>query len=269
MIVFPNSKLNLGLNITGKRRDGYHNLETVFYPIPLRDVLEAVPADDFSFAVSGLQVQAEPENNLCVRAVRILESEFPLCSHIKLHLHKVIPMGSGLGGGSADAAFTLELLNRKFNLALPIEKLLDYALQLGSDCPFFIVNQPCFATGRGEFLQKINLDLKDYSILIVNPGTSIDTSWAFSQLDLETPGESIQKIIDEPPEKWRDRLVNDFEEPVFNAHPELKSIKNTLYDSGAIYASMTGSGSTMYGLFKKKQVPRLFEDSHYMMRVFE
>ncbi len=269
MIVFPNCKINLGLHIIGKRNDGYHYLETVFYPLPFTDMLEAISADNFKFTTSGVPIESEPANNLCLKALHLLQKDFPQCTGLKLHLHKAIPIGAGLGGGSADAAFTLVLMNRKFNLGLTTEKLLDYALQLGSDCPFFIINQPCFASGRGEFLQKINLSLEDYSFLVVNPGITVSTTRAYSQLKPSTPAESIKQLIQQPPETWKNILLNDFEKPVFEAHSEIRSIKETLYHSGAIYASMSGSGSTVFGMFRKKQLPQIFDDKQYLVKKIE
>ena len=250
MITFPNCKINLGLNITGKREDGYHNLETVFFPLPFTDVLEILPSDSFEFAVTGLSISTD--DNLCIKAYNLLKKDFPDLSSVKMHLHKAIPLGAGLGGGSSDAASTLSLLNEKFNLNLKTETLIDYALRLGSDCPFFIINKPCFATGRGEILQHINIDLSNYKILIVNPEIHIDTKWAFSKITPKQPSVSIKEIVSQPIETWKKQLQNDFEVPVFAEYPEIKKIKECLYNNGAIYTSMSGSGSTVYGIFKKE-----------------
>ncbi len=265
MLVFPNAKINLGLKIIRKRSDGYHDIETVFYPLPLTDILEIIASRNNSFAVSfttsGNKIDIDPQKNLCIKAYNLLKQDQPTLPHISMHLHKSIPMGAGLGGGSSDAAFTLQLLNRKFNLGLNKEKLLDYAIRLGSDCPFFIVNKPCYATGRGELLQAIPLDLSAYKFLIVYPGIHVSTEWAFSvskpsdasrdaNLD-QSRKASDGSIILKPIETWKDLLINDFEEPVFSQYPEIKKIKENLYKAGAIYASMSGSGSTVYGIFKK------------------
>jgi 4-diphosphocytidyl-2-C-methyl-D-erythritol kinase len=173
---------------------------------------------------------------------------------VQIHLHKVIPAGAGLGGGSADGAFTLKLLNQQFNLDLSTKKLIDYALQLGSDCPFFIINKPCYATGRGEILEPINLDLSAYKFILINPGIKVSTAWAFAQLSEAPPkeGTTLKQIIQQPVETWKNNLTNDFEEPVFKHFPEIKIIKEKLYETGAVYASMSGSGSTVYGIFKKE-----------------
>jgi 4-diphosphocytidyl-2-C-methyl-D-erythritol kinase len=216
MIFFPNAKLNLGLRILRKREDGYHDLQTIFYPIAIRDALEILPSKDLSLKVTGLSVNGDIEDNLCIKAYRLLKKDNSHLPPVSIHLHKTIPMGAGLGGGSADAAFTLRLLNEKFELGLSQEQLINYALVLGSDCPFFIVNEPCLAKGRGEELKRIELDLTGYAFVLVNPGIHIDTAWAYSNLkadqsdEAHNPEQSIQKS----PEDWKDTLKNDFEETV-------------------------------------------------------
>lgn len=276
MVVFPNCKINLGLHVVRKREDGYHDLETIFYPLPLRDVLEVVkretangkPEEQFrpvTLHMSGLPVQGKPEDNLCIKAYELLKKDFPQLGDIHMFLHKVIPMGAGLGGGSADGAFALQLLNDKFQLNIAHEKLLDYSLQLGSDCPFFIINKPCFASGRGELLQGIQLDLSSYSFLVVHPGIHINTGWAFSQLTPAPPPQSLQNSIQQPVNSWRAVLKNDFEAPVCKQYPELQTIKDKLYEAGALYVSMTGSGSCFYGIFQKEQAPSLQWPSNYMV----
>lgn len=268
MIAFPNCKINLGLHITRKRADGFHDLETVFYPLPLKDAIEITgrpvtaqgfplqegPADVELF-MSGLPVLGEPVDNLCVKAWHLLKKDFPQLPPIQLYLHKAIPMGAGLGGGSANAAFTLQLLNDKFRLGLSREQLLDYSLQLGSDCPFFIINQPCIATGRGELLQTLPLDLSGYSFLLVYPEVHINTKWAFEQITPAPTATPISEVISQPIHSWKDTLVNDFEAPVCQQHPALQNIKESLYAAGAIYASMTGSGSSFYGIFPAGKAP--------------
>lgn len=255
MVAFPNCKINLGLNIISKRADGYHDIESVFYPLPLHDAIEVIKSGKEEFTTSGLIVNGGIEENLCVRAYRLLQNHFPHLPPVKMHLHKKIPMGAGLGGGSANASFMLKLLNEKFHLQLPVEKLLDYSLQLGSDCPFFIVNKPALATGRGEFLQTIPLDLSAYTFLLVQPPIHINTKWAFSQLGTPVDKKSVKDIIRQPIGTWKNELVNDFEGPVCAHHPELQSIKEKLYDAGAVYASMSGSGSCFYGIFPKNMAP--------------
>ena len=269
MITFPNCKINLGLNVILKRQDGYHNIETVFYPIPLTDVLEIVPQDGLKtvspsrkqasaiFNTTGLPINGAAGKNLCIKAYELLQQDFPKIPPVQIYLHKAIPIGAGLGGGSADGSFTLKMLNEKFSLKLSMEQLLDYALQLGSDCPFFILNRPCFATGRGEFLENIDINLEAYSFIIINPGIHINTAWAFQQLKPALPKKSIKDIVAQPVQTWKNELSNDFEEPIFRHHPELAAIKTTLYESGAIYASLSGTGSCLYGIYPKNSVPQL------------
>jgi 4-diphosphocytidyl-2-C-methyl-D-erythritol kinase len=253
MIVFPNCKINLGLHVLNKREDGFHNLETVFYPLPFKDALESITSSntEIEFTGTGLAVDGSTADNLCVKAYHLLKKDFPQLTSIKIHLHKAIPMGAGLGGGSADAAFMLKMLNEKFKLNLSTAKLLNYALQLGSDCPFFIINKPCFATGRGEILEEINIDLSAYKIVLINPGIHINTGWAFSNITPALPEKSLNEIIQQPIHTWKEDLKNDFETPVFAAHPAIKEIKDTLFAQGAVYAAMSGSGSTVFGIFKQ------------------
>lgn len=267
MISFPNCKINLGLNIISKREDGFHDLETIFYPIAINDVLEIVqqpaPTTDVAFTSTGLPISGNVTDNLCVKAYHLLKNDFPDLPAIDMHLHKAIPMGAGLGGGSADGAFTLKLLNDKFQLGLTNEQLAGYALQLGSDCPFFIYNQPCFAEGRGEKLEPITLDLSGYSFVIINPGIHVNTGWAFSQITPRKLSVPVKDIIHQPLTQWRELLTNDFEQPVFTRHPEIMAIKENLYAQGAVYASMTGSGSTVYGIFEKTANFPVFKESPY------
>ena len=251
MVAFPNCKINLGLNIVSKRNDGYHDIETFFYPVQLKDALEIIEKENIQFSISGSLVDGEYSDNLCLKAYQLLKNDFPKLAPIQMHLHKAIPIGAGLGGGSADAAFTLKLLNKKFDLSLPEKQLMKYALQLGSDCPFFISNKACFATGRGEILEQINLDLSPFKIIVVYPGIHISTSWAFSKVTPVVPVKSIKEIIQQPISTWKEELKNDFEKPVFTKYPEIKKIKEELYKEGAVYASMSGSGSAVYGIFEK------------------
>lgn len=273
MVVFPNCKINLGLRIIRKRNDGYHDLETVFYPIPLTDALEVIRVSgadtDIAFQSSGLPISGDSTNNLCVKAYQLLKKDFPQLGPVQMHLHKVIPMGAGLGGGSSDGAFALQLINDLFHLQLSKEQLIGYALQLGSDCPFFILNQPCFASGRGEKMEPVALDLSGYHFAIVNPGIHVNTGWAFSQLQLDKPKQlelpDLRTIIQQPVPGWKETLINDFEAPVCKAHPEIAAIKEQLYDAGAVYASMTGSGSTVFGLFTEKK--ELNFPEHYFWKL--
>ncbi len=282
MIVFPDCKINLGLRILNKREDGFHNLATVFYPLPLREALEIIRNNDqdnkeaIHFTQSGNIVDGNAENNLCVKAYHLLKKDFPQLPAVSMHLHKVIPMGAGLGGGSADAAFTLKLLNEKFQLSLSTEQLIHYSLQLGSDCPFFIVNQPCYATGRGEIMEPVNLSLSGYELLLINPGIHVNTGWAFSQLNISPfvsennsiiNQKKLQEIIHQHPSSWRKELLNDFEIPVFLKYPELSAIKAQLYQQGAIYAAMSGSGSSLFGLFEKGKSAALSLPPHYYAKL--
>lgn len=273
MVSFPNCKINLGLNVVRRRADGYHDIETIFYPLPVYDVLEIITVQNSEnsepvFTLSGLPVDGGASNNLCMKAYMLLKKDFPGLPAITMHLHKAIPLGAGLAGGSADGAFTLQLLNKKFQLQIAQERLLQYALQLGSDCPFFIFNQPCFATGRGEQLQPLLLNFSGYKIMLIHPGIHISTQWAFSQIIPQSPVQSIKEIINQPIETWRHHaLKNDFEQSVLQQYPELLHIRNTLYDAGALYAAMSGSGSSFYGIFPEKiLIPDLLLPQHYFVR---
>lgn len=268
MVIFPNCKINLGLRILRKRADGFHDLETIFYPIPLTDVLEIVRREgNTQCHISGLPVSGPPESNLCLRAWHLLKKDFPSLPAVDIYLHKVLPMGAGLGGGSSDGAFQLRLLNEKFHLQLSPQTLKDYALQLGSDCPFFIDNVPSFGTGRGEALEPVKLDLSQYYITLIHPGIHVNTGWAFSQLQLNNINSyALLDIIQRPISEWKDNLVNDFEIPVFKQFPEIEAIKQQLYDSGAIYASMSGSGSTIFGLFERPTPLSINFPEHYFVR---
>jgi 4-diphosphocytidyl-2-C-methyl-D-erythritol kinase len=281
LIVFPNCKINLGLRILDKRKDGFHNLATIFYPLPLKEALEVIRNNEknnhepIQFSLSGNTVDGNPANNLCVKAYQLLKKDFPQLPGVKMHLHKAIPMGAGLGGGSADAAFTLKLLNDKFQLNLSINQLINYSMQLGSDCPFFILNQPCLATGRGEILEPVNLSLSGYDLLLINPGIHINTGWAFSQLNISTDmaktdsftaQKSLAAIISQPASCWPRLLINDFEIPVFAKYPKLERLKEAMYSEGAVYAAMSGSGSSLFGLYEKSKSPTLQMPSHYFVK---
>ena len=272
MIVFPNCKINLGLHIIRKRPDGYHDLETIFYPLPLTDVLEIISYHEpgksttIPLSTSGLAIEGDVASNLCMKAYRLLKKDYPEIPHISMHLHKIIPSGAGLGGGSADGSFTLVMLNKLFNLGLSNEQLIRYSLQLGSDCPFFILNKPCIARGRGEILEEIALDLSMYRVLLVHPGIHINTGDAFRALRPQAPEKSLREIIGVPVEKWKDELINDFEKVVFKMHREIVDLKDELYRNGAVYASMSGSGSAVFGIFRKDQKPRIKFPPQYFYR---
>lgn len=249
MIVFPNCKINLGLHIIRKRTDGFHDLETVFYPLQLTDALEVLSPGTLQFHSSGIDIPGAAADNLCLKAWHLLKKDFPFIPEVDIHLHKHIPIGAGLGGGSADAAFMLVHLNQRFQLELTKEQLLAYAAMLGSDCPFFILNRACYATGRGEVMEPLELDLKGCTIVLVYPGIHVNTGWAFKQLTPREPDVSLKEVIKRPLEEWKGLMKNDFEIPIFEAHPELAAIKEEMYQQGSVYATMSGSGSAMVGIF--------------------
>ncbi len=252
MLCFPNCKINLGLYVARKREDGYHDIETIFYPLPLRDVLEAVPATRTQVHTTGLAVAGNEQDNLVWKAYHLLRSEIPgKVPPLDIYLHKVIPMGAGLGGGSADGAFMLRLVNDLCRLGLPDNTLAEYALQLGSDCPFFIYNTPRFATGRGEQMEPANIDLSAYSIQLICPKVHVSTASAFRLITPAPAQFDLRELNTLPVEHWRNNISNDFEAPVFKEHPVLADIKQQLYDKGALYAAMSGSGSAIFGIFPK------------------
>lgn len=268
VIVFPNCKINLGLHITGKRPDGYHDLQTVFYPLPLHDALEVVTGTGnptMALTTSGIPLDGAADN-ICTKAYRLLQQDFPQLPAVAVHLHKYIPVGAGLGGGSADGAFLLQALNRKYSLGLDEPALMAYALQMGSDCPFFIHNRPCLATGRGEHLQPLSLQLSDYRIVLVNPGIHIATAWAFARIRPAAPEAPLESIVRLPVPEWKHRLKNDFEAPVFSAYPDIAECKEALYRQGALYAALSGTGATVYGLFEKNAHLSFSFPPHYFVK---
>lgn len=268
MIRFSNCKINIGLYITGKRPDGYHNLETVFFPIPIYDVIELIDAAQTDITIIGQDIPGSPQNNIILKAWNLLKKDFPHLPPVHFYLLKNIPAGAGLGAGSANGAYTLIALNQKFSLQLTEPQLLDYALQLGSDCPFFILNKPSLAMGRGEVFTDTGVDLTSYKMVIVNPGIHISTPWAFGQLKPAIPLFSIKESISQPPEAWKSCIFNDFETVVFKEYPEVAAIKRQLYKAGAIFAIMSGSGSTVYGLFEKNTSIHLnFPDNYFLKNV--
>ena len=253
MVLFPNAKINLGLNIVEKRPDGYHNIETVFYPIGLCDVLEIEPSEtctDYSFSSSGIPIDGDPEDNLIVKAYHLLRSgyQFPA---IDISLVKQIPFGAGLGGGSSDAAFTLKAINELFKLKITPSRLEKIAAKLGADCPVFIRNKPVFATGIGNMFTPIKLSLKGYFLVLVKPDIHVSTPEAYSLVVPQKPEFSLLELITQPIQNWKDLIKNDFEKSVFARHPSIEQIKNDLYEMGAVYASMSGSGSSVYGIFEE------------------
>jgi len=253
MISFPNCKINLGLKIIERRSDGFHNIESIFYPVNLTDVLEIIKSKDgiFSFQTGGIKVPGKNDDNLCKKAYEILCNDFPI-SPVKIFLYKKIPIGAGLGGGSSDAAHTILLLNKLFNLKLSLKKMENYARLLGSDCAFFIKNQPIFAYNKGDEFGEIKINLKNYFYAIVKPEIHINTSDAYSGIKPKLSKKTIIEITKSPIEIWKDKLTNDFEKTVFKQFPEINAIKTKLYQIGAIYSAMSGSGSAVYGIFDKK-----------------
>lgn len=263
MILFPPAKINLGLHILFKRPDGYHELETAMIPIPFCDILEIIPSTTFEFKQTGLSIPGDHNNNLCVKAYRLMVERYAIPPAF-IHLRKIIPMGGGLGGGSSDAAYVLSGINAVFNLNLSDETLQNLASELGSDCPFFIKNVPQIAKGRGEILSPISLNLKGYYLKIVNIGIHVGTKEAYAGASFSTSKKSIPEILNLPISQWKDELVNDFEKTVFAIHPQLAELKDSLYIEGAIYAAMSGSGSTMFGIYESEPSKMYPEDSGVM-----
>ena len=260
MILFPNAKINLGLNIKSKRADGYHELETIFYSINFCDILEILPSDQLTFTSSGVDIPGK--GNLCIDAYQLLRDDFNI-PPVHIHLHKIIPIGAGLGGGSSDAAFTLKGLNELFDLKLSSEQLRTYAVQIGADCPFFIENKPMLATGIGEILESIELDLSAYHIAIVKPNIHVSTEKAYSLVTPNEPLCSLRDLIKKPVKEWQ--LQNDFEQSVFAKYPAIEDLKNSLYEQGAVYAAMSGSGSSVFGLFESRPKLNYVDSSVFLV----
>lgn len=258
MILFPPAKINLGLNVPFKREDGYHEIETCMYPIPFLDILEILPAESFSFQQTGIVIPGNDSDNLCVKAYNLMKERFSI-PPVYIHLRKEIPMGAGMGGGSADAAYVLKGLNELFELVISEEELEQMAGTLGSDCPFFIKAEPQIAKGRGELLSSCALTLNGFYLKIVNPGIHIGTREAYAGIQFGELSKSIKEIVEGPINDWKDLLKNDFETHIFEIYPSLSTLKNQLYEEGAVYAAMSGSGSTMFGIFKNE--PRLTFES--------
>lgn len=256
MLSFPNAKINIGLNIVKKRTDGFHNIETIFYPIPLTDGLEITNSDkkEYSFSSSGIPILIEDSANIVCKAFELIRSRYNIPS-TAIHLHKNIPFGAGLGGGSADAAFMIKMLNTQYNLNIPIQEMENIAGEIGSDCPFFIQNKPVFAKEKGDVFSQCNLSLSGYHLLLIKPNIHIGTPEAYANVQPAVPVRSLELLINEPIENWKNLIVNDFENSIFPKHPELAHLKSELYKMGAIYASMSGSGSSLYGLFR--EIPKL------------
>jgi 4-diphosphocytidyl-2-C-methyl-D-erythritol kinase len=259
MITFPIAKINLGLNVVERRPDGYHNLETVFYPVPIRDALEVTTMDpqfpspyDCDLKVTNISIEGDEQRNLVVRAYQLLKQDFPQLPRIHAHLHKAIPTQAGMGGGSSDCAYMIRLLNEQFHLGLSTQQMQQYAARLGADCAFFILSQPAYAEGIGERLEPIALNLSQYWIAVVRPDIPVPTKEAFSLVHPHHPEKNCRDVVMQPIETWRQDLVNDFEQSVFTLHPEIGAIKQQLYSLGAVYAAMSGSGSAVFGLFREE-----------------
>ena len=258
MITFPIAKINLGLNVVEKRPDGYHNLQTVFYPVPIKDALEVQPMDpafptpaDCDLKVSNFDTGDE-QRNLVVRAYNALKADYPALPRCHAHLWKAIPTQAGMGGGSSDCAYMIRLLNEMFALQLSEQQQMQYAARLGADCAFFIKSRPCYAEGIGEQLEDIDLDLSGWHIAVVRPDIPVPTREAFARIHPHFPAKNCRDIVRQPVETWAGELVNDFEESVFALHPEIAAVKDRLYKMGATYAAMSGSGSALFGLFRER-----------------
>jgi len=263
MISFPNCKINIGLNIIGKRTDGFHNIETVFYPLTLCDALEVLPTANDQFSLQGMEMDSDSEQNLCMKALRLMQKEHSI-QPVKIVLMKKIPVGAGLGGGSSDAAYTLKMLNDFSRAGLSNEQLIGMSSKLGSDCAFFIVNKPVFANGKGDQMTPVSLSLAGYSIVIVKPPVFVSTAEAYSGTTPVVPQLSLKELIQLPVSEWRDVIKNDFEKTIFMNHPEIEAVKHMMYDMGAVYASMSGSGSSVFGIFKESQnAPDAFPGCFY------
>ncbi len=270
MIAFPVAKINLGLNVVAKRADGYHDLETVFYPVAIKDALEITAMDerfpsavDCDLKVTNNTIDGDEQNNLVVRAYQLLKQDIPTLPRVHAHLFKGIPTQAGMGGGSSDCAFMITLLNEMFSLGLSSQEMEDYASRLGADCAFFVNSRPAYAEGIGEKLYPIDLDLSNYYIAVVRPDIPVPTREAFALIKPQKPCKNCREVVRNPVETWRKDLVNDFERSVFAQHPEIGAIKERLYSLGAIYAAMSGSGSAVFGLFQShieisKYFPNMF-----------
>ena len=258
MITKPIAKINLGLNVVEKRPDGYHNLQTVFFPVPIEDALEVVPMDpafpsvvDCDLKVTNICIDGDEQRNLVVRAYNLLKADFPEMPRVHAHLYKGIPTQAGMGGGSSDCGFMITLLNQMFGLGLTDQQMIDYAARLGADCAFFILNKPCYAEGIGEKLEPISLSLSGWYLSLVRPDIPVSTREAFALIKPHYPELNCREVVQLPVEQWRGKLTNDFEQSVFAVHPELGAVKDRLYELGATYAAMSGSGSTLFALSRQ------------------
>ena len=251
MILFPNAKINIGLNIISKRPDGYHNLESIFYPLAIKDALEVVEADVLQFSSSGINIPGNPDDNLCLKAYHLLKRDFTSLPPVRIHLHKHIPIGAGLGGGSSDASFFISLLNQKFGLGMENAQMEHYASKIGSDCAFFIQNKSAYAIEKGDRLSALDLDLSNYFIVLVMPDVQVSTAEAYQGVQAAPVSKPLTELVKLPIQDWKLQIKNDFESSVFSKYPSIERIKDYLYESSALYASMSGSGSSVYGIFKE------------------
>lgn len=252
MISFPNCKINIGLNIVAKRPDGFHDIETIFYPLTLCDALEVLPTDisDDEFVIEGLQLDDDVEQNLCMKALRLMQKKITLAP-LKMVLMKKIPVGAGLGGGSSDAAFTLKMINKFSGAGFSNEQLIEMSSGLGSDCAFFMINKPVYACGKGDLMSPVSLSLAGYTLVIVKPPVFVSTAEAYAGTLPVCPVYSLKELIQLPVSEWKDVIKNDFEKTIFPRFPQIAEIKNRMYDMGAVYASMSGSGSSVFGIFRE------------------
>jgi len=261
MLAFANAKINLGLNVIEKRADGYHNLETVFYPVKLHDVLEITDALETSCQIRGIDIPGEMTDNICLKAFHLIQKDFDIPAQ-QITLLKNIPVGAGLGGGSADAAFLIKLLNTKFKLGLTPAVMENYAVQLGADCAFFIRDEPVFATGKGDQFSALSLDLSACFMVLVKPPIHVSTAEAYGKLQPAFPETGLSELIKLPVGEWKKVLKNDFEKPVFLKYPEISQIKDQLYHAGATFALMSGSGSSVFAIFEGAvTLPQLEKDN--------
>ncbi|SFG75217.1 4-(cytidine 5'-diphospho)-2-C-methyl-D-erythritol kinase [Pedobacter insulae] len=249
MLAFANAKINLGLNLTEKRSDGFHNLETIFYPVKINDVIELVDSEETLCIIKGIEIPGNVDENICLKAFKVLQKDFNL-PHQKLILLKNIPVGAGLGGGSSDAAFLIKLVNEKFNLSLSKSQMERYARSLGADCAFFIKNEPVFAYAKGDEFEDMELRLTNHFLVLVKPPIHVSTASAYADVKVRQPITSLKKLIHLPLKDWRAHIFNDFEPSVFAKHPQIEEIKAKLYDADATFALMSGSGSSVFGIFE-------------------
>ncbi|MEY2793240.1 MAG: 4-(cytidine 5-diphospho)-2-C-methyl-D-erythritol kinase [Bacteroidota bacterium] len=268
MILFPHAKINIGLYITEKRADGFHNLESAFFPVQWNDILEITPADSFEFVSTGIPIPGNNDQNLCVKAFQLLQEKYQI-PNVCIQLHKIIPMGAGLGGGSSDAAFTLMGLRDLFHLTLSNHDLIPFAKQLGSDCTFFLCENPQFGTEKGDVLEELPISLKGYFGLLIYPNVGVSTKEAYAGVRPQKAPYYLPDALKQPIVNWENSVKNDFENSIFPKYPILKEIKQRLYEMGAVYASMSGSGSTLFGIFHSTPNPEWFEEQNFITKIVE